>query len=184
MNKQKILDAIAEIRLKCSDIEVYLEKENPSIDYSKVVVDLRQSTPVFLNSLKATMDKAKITQARNLLNEVLNAPPPSVELPPEDQCVWKNGNLWKPFSDTTNTLVVLLREDWEPLNVEAMLTTGEWELLTYAGRANGNRTHWRGSLPGGKGYKNGPGNGGVRVWFSEQSYIRIYLPGKSKERYE
>lgn len=129
------------------------------------------------------MDRAKIAQARDLLNEVLNEDidPPSDNLPPEDQWVWGNGNLWKPISDH-GKLVVLLREDWSPTEVWAVKSDGSWENLNGTGRANGNRTHWRGTEPGGRGYANGNRGGGIRVWFRDE-FLFIPLPGRSKERY-
>lgn len=130
------------------------------------------------------MDRAKIIQARNLLNEVLNdeVEPPSTDLPPENEWQWKNGNKWKAKGDHTGNLVVILREDWNPSGVWAMRADGTWEALDYTGRANGNRTHWRGTHPGAR-YLNGARGGGVRVWFGDE-FLFIPLPGRSREDYE
>lgn len=62
------------------------------------------------------------------------------------------GFLWKPRSDHRGTLVVLLPSRFvQPFDrVTVQRRSGNYERLTFTGFANGNRQHWRGSLPGGK----------------------------------
>lgn len=103
---------------------------------------------------------------------------------PDDQLVWKNGNLWKPTSESDNRLVVLLRADWpRPDYVQALTDNDKWETLEYTGSDhNGNRHHYRGNLPG-VGYRGRRKGGGVRVFYGED-YGYIPIPGPAKERHE
>ena len=57
-----------------------------------------------------------------------------------------NSFLWKPVSDTTRNLVVLLPAE---LNGDVESVTANGQSLRYASQANGNRSHWRGDKPGG-----------------------------------
>lgn len=100
-----------------------------------------------------------------------------------DELVFKDGNLWKPNSDSDGNLVVLLRSDWpKPDRVRAVRKhSNEEEPLVYTGLSNGDRHTYRGSLPGGQ-YMGARGGGGVFVYYGEQRRL-IPIPGKPKERH-
>lgn len=101
---------------------------------------------------------------------------------PEEQLVFKNGNLWKPHSDSDGSLVILLREDWpEPDKVVVPLKNGLNDVLRYTGRSNGNRHTYRGIEPGEK-YLGHKGGGGAYVYYGEEARL-IPIPGAPKERH-
>ena len=61
-----------------------------------------------------------------------------------------NGFLWKPVSDSRDSLVVLFPSDYD-VQFERVVTTrldGTQEDGVFSGFANGNRQHWRFSLSG------------------------------------
>jgi len=133
-----------------------------------------------------TTDYEKLEQATALISEVMaNLEQPGVEYPiPADQLVWKNGNLWKPESESDGRLVVLLRSDWPvPDRVEVLRKTGAWEIMRYAGSdSNENRHHYRGRDAGTE-YAPRKQGGGCRVYYKEEFGL-IPLPGPGRGRYE
>lgn len=127
----------------------------------------------------------KLEEAKRLITEVQEAlGEPTSPIPvPEDQLVWKNGNLWKPEGDHSNNLVILLRADWpKPDKVLALDDSDSWELLTYTGQSNPDRYTYRGSKPG-KDYRGRRAGGGVRVYWGG-NYGFIPLTGPARERWD
>jgi hypothetical protein len=128
--------------------------------------------------------KSLILAGVDILDEVL------AELPPEDpypipltQMEWKNGNLWKPESESNGRVVMLLRADWPvPDKVTVLADDDNWEEFQYAGSEdNGHRHHFRGTHTG-AGYRGKKQGGGARVYY-EGGYALIPFPGPPKHRY-
>ena len=61
-----------------------------------------------------------------------------------------DGFLWKPVSESDGNLVVLFPREFEAVFLEVQVFTsgGQSESGRFTGFANGNRQHWRFSMPG------------------------------------
>lgn len=90
-----------------------------------------------------------------------------------------DGSVWKPKSESTGRLVVILPSRYPvPFVCSAKLKTGGEEVLSYSGLANGGRQHHRGSLAGGK-YEN---DGTVTCMDSGQRCL-FRFQGKARDRH-
>lgn len=94
---------------------------------------------------------------------------------------FKGGTLWKPKSDSTGNLAVLLASKFvEPFSCSVVVKkNGKIESLDFQGFSNGERQTFRGSKPGGK-YED---DGEVTCVDSGQTCV-FKFSGKSSERHE
>ena len=137
------------------------------------------------SGLEVSMKIEKVRQARDLLNEVLEEEPDNFPIP-EEQLVWKHGNVWKPDAESDGNLVAVLRDDWPlPDKVQVLLRDGvTWADMRYTGSDhNGNRHHYRGNHPGGIHYAGKRKGGGCRVWYGSE-FGHIALTGPPGGRYD
>lgn len=100
------------------------------------------------------------------------------------------GNVWKPEGDETGSiyggkLVVILKESYPDFDYcEVKRRNESWERMTYTGRANGNRQHYRGASPGGPAYAGKNKDGGVRCFKPGGQLCFWPIPGAPKNRWD
>lgn len=78
----------------------------------------------------------------------------------ESPLAFTGGTLWKPESDSTGRLVVLLAPQHDYSKCSVVRKDGAFEPLRFTGRSNGDRQTWRADKPG-KSYAGKAKNGGV-----------------------
>lgn len=131
-------------------------------------------------------DHEKLSEAMRLITEVQAhlEPPASIPVSAEELVFgYKPSNwiLWKPISDSTGNAVLLLPGSWpQPTMVAVLADDGRWEQFDFAGIANGDRYHFRGSRPG-QGYRGIAKKGGIRVYWGD-SFGLIEFIDQPKKR--
>lgn len=133
------------------------------------------------------MNLQRIINARDILNSVIehwdsSDPPNDPGLPPSEELRFVAPNLWKPESDNTGNLVVLLNGAWpEPDYVEVKKEDGTWERMQYTGRSNPDRHTYRASMPGER-YAGRRADGGIILTYGA-TRLKINIPGRPRNRH-